>query len=312
MNERRNPDVNDQLRNALGRAAGGDPHVDLTDTVWAQGRVVRRRRQVAQTVGALAAVGVIAGAFALGGGLLEPQADVGPAVPTVQDTATATWSTPVVQAGPTRPAAEDTQEETAAPVTGTGESAAAPTGTGEADPTGPESEPPASEPPTTDPPSSEPPTDPPTVIDPCTTAYPDPVLVVGDTPESTRTKAAGVLGQAADCNLAGLIELARQDQTFLSFGALTPEVAFSGEEGARRARAITILLTEFAPAVEGADAPYRWPGAVVTDEDWQRVVDTGLYSQEEADLMRSSGMGYTGWRVGVTADGTWAYLVAGD
>ncbi|PZU44248.1 MAG: hypothetical protein DI571_07750, partial [Arsenicicoccus sp.] len=80
--------MNEELRRALDRAAGEDPVLDVSEQAWAQGRVVRRRRQVAQGVGGLAAAAVIVGAFTLGGGLAQPNAGIGPALPTVEDDAT--------------------------------------------------------------------------------------------------------------------------------------------------------------------------------------------------------------------------------
>lgn len=118
--------MSQELRSALERAVGQDPQVDLTETAWARGRVVRRRRQAAQVAGGTVAAAALAGAFLLGGGLLEPQAEVGPATPTTGETAQATVP-PVV------PTTEETAQATVAP--------AVPT-TGEtADPTTPTTEP---------------------------------------------------------------------------------------------------------------------------------------------------------------------------
>jgi hypothetical protein len=89
--------MNEELRRALDLAAGQEPQVDLTETVWSRGRVVRRRRHAAQAVGGAAAAAVLAGAFFLGGGLLEPQADVGPAGPTLQENADATVPVPTTE-----------------------------------------------------------------------------------------------------------------------------------------------------------------------------------------------------------------------
>lgn len=144
--------MNEDLRRALDRAAGEDPHVDLAEAVWAQGRVVRRRRQAAQVVGGAAAAVVLAGAFILGGGLFEPQADVGPAQPTIHETADATVPVPTTEetVEPTtdeteEPTTEDTAEpsteDTAEPTTGDADE---PTGDG-AEPTGGGAEEPTTE-----------------------------------------------------------------------------------------------------------------------------------------------------------------------
>lgn len=59
---------------------------------------------------------------------------------------------------------------------------------------------------------------------------------------------------------------------------------------------------------------YVWPSAFAddaTDADWQAVIDAGLVTEGEAERMRA-GEGYTGYRVGITADGEWVFFVAGD
>lgn len=273
--------MNENLRDALERAAGDDPRVDLTDRVWTQGRVVRRRRQTAQAFGGLAAAGALVGAMWLGGGLLtDPEALPGPAEPSFGGSAVSTVEVDRTTEAPT-------QDE--------------PTG----DAT---TEVPAQDEPTEDA-TIEAPTLP---IDPCATPYPDPVLLADGLPEATSARASEVLELAAACDRDGLAALAEQDQTFLSFGVVTPEEAFAGPEGAERAAAITILLTLFEPGQEAPDAPYRWPGAVETEDDWTLLVDSGLYTQDEVELLRGSGMGYIGWRVGVDASGQWSFLVAGD
>ncbi|WP_131105093.1 hypothetical protein [Ornithinimicrobium sufpigmenti] len=278
--------MNENLRDALDRAAGADPQVDLAEQVWAQGRVVRRRRQTVQAVGGLAAAGVLVGGMWLGGGLLSgPDAfpgpaeqPTGPAVTSVDDVGTDDVGTDEVTEEPTEDgtATEDPGTATTANDTATED------------------------------------TPPPGPVDPCSTAYPDPVLLAEGLPEATVAGASEVLELAAACDLAGLAALAERDETHLSFGVVSPQEAFSGEEGADRAAAAATLLTRFEPGQDAPDAPYRWPAELETEQDWARLADTGLYSQEEVDLMRSSGIGYTGWRVGVDASGRWAFLVAGD
>ncbi|MFK5583781.1 hypothetical protein [Serinicoccus sp. LYQ131] len=269
--------MDEGFRRALDRAAGDRPDFDLTDEVWAQGRVVRRRRQTVQTVGGLAAAAVLVGAFWVGGGLLgDRDALPGPAETPADDPAATTVA--VETTAPEETATEDIPEEE----------------------TSPEEEPEPDEPTA------------PVAVDPCTTAHPDPVLLADGLPEASTASAEEVLRLAAECDLGGLAALAEQDQTFLSFGAVGPEEAFSGDGGAERAAAITALLTSFEPEQDVPDAPYAWPGTIETSQDWALLVDTGLYTQEQVELMSSSETGYTGWRVGVDADGQWSFMVAGD
>lgn len=281
--------MNENLRDALDRAAGEDPHVDLTEQVWAQGRVLRRRRRTAQAVGGMTAAAALVGAMWLGGGLLsDPDALPGPADPPSDPAVTSVADHRVTDEatdGATADGAPATTPEDSATEESTEES--------------------TEEESTEDPAAALP-------IDPCGTAYPDPVLLAAELPQPTTARATEVLELAAACDLDGLAALAQQEETHLSFGLVSPQEAFSGDEGAERAAAITTLLTLFQPGQDTPDAPYRWPGAVESDEDWALLVDAGLYTQDEVELMRGSGMGYTGWRVGVDASGQWSFLVAGD
>lgn len=282
--------MNENLRDALERAAGPDPHLDLTEQVWAQGRRVRRRRQTTQAFGGLAAAAVMVGAVWLGGGLLsDPEALPGPADPP---------SDPAVTSVEVDRTADEATEETTADETTADE-----TTTDE-----------STEDATMDDATTEDATtgEPALPIDPCTTPYPDPVLRAESLPDQTRDRAEEVLAAAADCDLDTLVALAQQDQTFLSFGVVSPEEAFAGEEGAERAAAIATVMTLFEPGQDAAGAPYRWPGTIQSEEDWVLVVESGLHTQDEVDLMRGSGMGYTGWRVGVDSGGTWMFMTAGD
>lgn len=283
--------MNEDLRAALDRAAGQDPHVDLAQQVWAQGRVVRRRRQAAQGFGAVAAAGVLAGAVWLGGGLLPgPDALPGPADRPDDGAAVST--------APDRTAEERTDE-------GRDEPTDALTDDGTEEPTDDAT----TQDPATQDPATEAPEGP---FDPCGTPYPDPVLSADGLPAVATERAQEVLELAAACDLDGLAALALEDQTHLSFGVVTPEEVFSGEEGAERAAAVVAVLTLFEPGQDVPDAPYRWPAEMESEQDWAQLVDSGLYTQDEVDLMRESGIGYTGWRVGVDASGRWAFMVAGD
>ncbi|QFG68870.1 hypothetical protein [Ornithinimicrobium pratense] len=287
--------MNENFREALERAAGDNPHVDLTEQVWAQGRVVRRRRQTVQAAGGLTAAAALVGAMWLGGGLLsDPDAFDGPA-----DQPTSPAVTSVEDEAPDGPTEGENVDGPATEDPGTD-------ATGEDVTTEDPGTDATGEDLTTEDPAPAGP------IDPCGTAYPDPVLVAEGLPEATTDRALEVLELAAACDLDGLAALAQQDDTHLSFGVASPQEAFSGDKGAERAAAVTTLLTRFEPGQDAPDAPYRWPAEVETEQDWARLVDSGLYAQQDVDLMRGSGIGYSGWRVGVDASGRWAFLVAGE
>jgi len=71
------------------------------------------------------------------------------------------------------------------------------------------------------------------------------------------------------------------------------------------------------PHTRNETGSYAWPSAydeTPTDEDWQALVDSGLYDQAAVDQMRDApgAGGYLGWRTAITADGDWQFFVAGD
>lgn len=80
-------------------------------------------------------------------------------------------------------------------------------------------------------------------------------------------------------------------------------------------RALAAILTM--PYTRNESGSYAWPTAYSespTDEAWQSLVDSGLYSQAEVDGMRSGpgAGGYLGYRTAITAEGDWQFFVAGD
>ncbi|WP_068402724.1 hypothetical protein [Kribbia dieselivorans] len=124
---------------------------------------------------------------------------------------------------------------------------------------------------------------------------------------------------AKDCDKRALVWRATKDRTHLSYGFQTPAQAFAIPDRQERrywylAKALTIKpgtsKTEF--------ATYKvWPRVATRlhankDAAWQELVTSGMYSQREVNAMRRSGIGYTGWRVGVSAGGRWVFDIAGD
>jgi hypothetical protein len=91
------------------------------------------------------------------------------------------------------------------------------------------------------------------------------------------------------------------------------EEAGSGEPGPKPMRTLATILTM--PYTRNESGSYAWPTAYSenpTEEAWQAVVDAGLYTQEQIDLMQSGGTGYLGYRTAITPDGDWQFFVAGD
>lgn len=78
-------------------------------------------------------------------------------------------------------------------------------------------------------------------------------------------------------------------------------------------RILATILTM--PYTRNESGSYAWPTAYSespTDEAWQALVDAGLQTQGEVDLMREQGTGYLGYRTAITAEGDWQFFVAGD
>lgn len=78
-------------------------------------------------------------------------------------------------------------------------------------------------------------------------------------------------------------------------------------------RALATILA--LPYTRNETGSYAWPTAYTespTDADWQALVDAGLYTAEQIDVMRTDATGYLGYRTAITPDGDWQFFVAGD
>ena len=78
-------------------------------------------------------------------------------------------------------------------------------------------------------------------------------------------------------------------------------------------RALATILT--LPFTRNESGSYAWPTAYnesPTEDDWQALVDAGLYDAEVIGQMQAQGTGYLGYRTAITADGDWQFFVAGD
>jgi hypothetical protein len=310
---------NDELRDALDRAAGHGSERDFTDT-WSQGRRMRRRRQTAQGLGVTALAAAAVGAFALGGGeVLGAPEPINPATPTVPDTVVATSMEPdsdddVVTLAPPTPA----EAEEASEAAGTADASPTPGATSPAPST--ESAPPLTESPTL--PTTAPTTDP-TPGSPASTlvVLPNPCddpqtgLLVkgGDATPAAVARAQELLDLASSCELDGLIALAEDQGTRLSFGGVAPEAAFSGEDGRERVHAMATLLANYPPKLavgsDGSLTAAEWP--LLNRVQWGELVELGIASPQEVETWEQFG-GYVGWRILIEDDGLWSGMVAGD
>lgn len=140
-------------------------------------------------------------------------------------------------------------------------------------------------------------------------------------PEPTRATAELLLDAALRCDEQLLSTAAAESDTTLTFGGADPYEFFGLPDDDTGVYAVILtLLTRIPYAAEADDATpatFVWPRVHTgdwadTDEAWQEVVDAGLLTADEAADMRGAGSGYLGWRLGISGDGTWRFLTAGD
>lgn len=142
---------------------------------------------------------------------------------------------------------------------------------------------------------------------------------VTDTVAATR-EALFLAALACDYDALGAVAGANPQGFSYSFGAEGDPADHWREAEERGERVLfalaTLLRLEPREQTEADGGDYVvWPAAFVknaTDADWQEVVDSGLYSQVEADELRALGIGYSGWRSGIDAEGNWDFFIAGD
>jgi hypothetical protein len=150
-------------------------------------------------------------------------------------------------------------------------------------------------------------------------------------PEPVASMRTRIAGATAACDFAALERLALAGSGGFSFtfgGAEEGPAAYwrrieSDGEGEPLALLLKVLASPHAttdlPAADGSSQTlYVWPAAatkeVPTEEDWAAV--ESIYPAEVVARMkedtRSMGIGYLGYRAGITAEGDWIYFVAGD
>jgi hypothetical protein len=130
-----------------------------------------------------------------------------------------------------------------------------------------------------------------------------------------------VFDAAVACDYDTLEEIAEEkgEGFTFSYGASEDasefwrEVEETGEESPLPMRALATILTM--PFTRNESGSYAWPTAYSenpTEEAWQALVESGLYSEDEVEQMRTQGTGYLGYRTAITPDGDWQFFVAGD
>jgi hypothetical protein len=152
---------------------------------------------------------------------------------------------------------------------------------------------------------------------------PVPVQQDGLAPEVAETRRR-ILELAVACDYEGLEALADDGREFFSYSiGETESVSGNAARYWRQAekggepvmRSLVIVMNidyKIAEGFDDIDRIFAWPSASYdpTEEDWQKVVDSGLMTSEEVQGMKE--VGYIGWRTQIASDGDWFSFVAGD
>jgi hypothetical protein len=133
-------------------------------------------------------------------------------------------------------------------------------------------------------------------------------------PELVERRRMELFSLAAACDMETLATIARADGIAFTYGGETDPLR-SWIRSARSGYDVMtwiVRLFNSTPAVNN-DGSYVWPAVHVTnsEEDWQQL--SGILSAAEFEQyysMRETG--YMGLRIGIAADGTWLYVIAGD
>ena len=153
----------------------------------------------------------------------------------------------------------------------------------------------------------------------CSTAGLRLTLPEQDLPPEVADVRERVFGAAVACDYDTLEQVAlEQGEGFtFSYGTETDASGHwrmleeSGTEDPMRILATILTL----PYTRNETGSYAWPTAYQespTEADWQALVDAGISTQEQVDLMQEQATGYLGYRTAITADGDWQFFVAGD
>ena len=151
----------------------------------------------------------------------------------------------------------------------------------------------------------------------CSAARLSPALPVQKLPPPVASMRTRVVRAAVACDYARLERLARErGRSFqFSFGSGSSPAAYWRKlEQSRQddplAKLVRILRLPFARYRLGG---YAWPSAYrakPTEADWNALL--AVYSRAEVNRMRRGGIGYSGYRAGVSRSGDWQFFVAGD
>jgi hypothetical protein len=143
---------------------------------------------------------------------------------------------------------------------------------------------------------------------------PGQVLAGQDLPEPVAATRRTLWELAASCDASGLADLAERDGTVVSFGGSDDPAALWAAAAERGEDPVGLLARLLATSAghEPAGGLWAWPAVHIdpsNDASWNEVEP--ILGRAAADEMRRAGA-YLGYRVGIAADGTWQFFVAGD
>ena len=152
----------------------------------------------------------------------------------------------------------------------------------------------------------------------CSTSTVRATLPEQELPEAVASVRERIFAAAIACDFDSLQQIAlEQGEGFtFSYGGETSAADFwRGLEESGETPLLDLVRIISIPNTRNETGSYAWPSAydeAPTDEDWQALVDAGLYTQAEVDEMKAQNTGYLGWRTAITAEGDWQFFVAGD
>lgn len=148
---------------------------------------------------------------------------------------------------------------------------------------------------------------------------PSPPLNQDSLPDAVGETRAAIVEAATECDFAALERLAGPDFLY----SLDPSSAsdlsrFWQQSDQQNFDTLAVIVRTFdlpfamITSAEGA-VSYVWPAVTEiqnpTEEDWQTLA--AVYNEEEIEFYKEFG-GFIGWRIYISADGTWTTAIAGD
>lgn len=116
---------------------------------------------------------------------------------------------------------------------------------------------------------------------------------------------------ATACDARTLIALAKADTTGL-VGDQAPSAVFTSTSAKHYSALATLLSMPPAESFDGTLQPKVFSEQFAqSDSEWDKVIAAGLLTRAQATKMRQDDGGYTGYRVGISGDGTWTFFTTG-